>query len=532
MTIATLLIALIATAAGNASAEPLLLDFHSAGCGPCRQMRPAIKQLVELGYQVKSVDVEQSPELAERYQVSAVPTFIIVDPAGKTLARTKGLQPAGQLARMYRTAKVKLQASPAANDSPIPPNDVDGDSPSESGSGSNFSPGPAPQDRADDSDEPRTATIPPNPKPWETVVRIKVKGHGSIGFGSGTIIASSDEESIVLTCAHIFKLEGRQQAPPAKFPREIAVDLFDGHLSGQQPAMVHYSNETYPGKAIDYDFGRDVGLIRIRPGRKLPCSRVVPAHWKPKERMLMTTVGCSEGRDATAWSTTIVNPSMRGLSGNAAYEAIECNFAPKQGRSGGGLYTSDGYIAGVCDFAEPRGNHGLYATPTSIYQILDRNKLSVCYAPVKSPSQTLLASDRPGDRRQSGSAIARFQSPDRDESNLVMIPPPELLGIKTPAGEDPIPPRRASSTTAPGESRGGWRAMPAPELASQRPSRQEQTERTDLTLGSEFDSDRFASVTVAPESDPRAATGASPAQPQPPSGGKWRPVRSALPALK
>src|SRR5207248_2180136 len=130
----------------------------------------------------------------------------------------------------------------------------------------------------------------------------------------------------------------------------------------------------------------------------------------------------------------IVNPSMHGLSGNPQYEAIECVTAPKQGRSGGGLYTSDGYIAGVCDFAEPRGNHGLYATPTSIYHILDRNNLSLCYAPVKGPSQTLLANNRPGNRRPSGPAIARGQSPDRDESNLVMIPPPELLGIKSPAG--------------------------------------------------------------------------------------------------
>src|SRR5262249_18488016 len=154
--------------------------------------------------------------------------------------------------------------------------------------------------------------------------------------------------------------------------------------------------------------------------------------WHPKERMLMTTVGCSEGRDATAWSTTIINPSMRGLSGNALYEAIECVTAPKQGRSGGGLFTSDGYIAGVCDFAEPRGNHGLYATPTPIYQILDKNSLSFCYSPVKAPAQTLLAGDRAGTRRRSGPAIARAQSPDGDESNSVMIPPPELLGIKTP----------------------------------------------------------------------------------------------------
>ena len=72
-------------------------------------------------------------------------------------------------------------------------------------------------------------------------------------------------------------------------------------------------------------------------------------------------------------------------------------IAPKQGRSGGGLFTTDGYIAGVCNFAEPRGNHGLYATPRSIYSLLDRNNLMALYAPVRGGSGALLASrDRRG----------------------------------------------------------------------------------------------------------------------------------------
>ena len=54
------------------------------------------------------------------------------------------------------------------------------------------------------------------------------------------------------------------------------VDLFDGKLHGERPAQVHFV-ESVEGQAIDYDFTVDVGLIRIRPGRRLPASRVVPA---------------------------------------------------------------------------------------------------------------------------------------------------------------------------------------------------------------------------------------------------------------
>ena len=86
-------------------------------------------------------------------------------------------------------------------------------------------------------------------------------------------------------------------------------------------------------------------------------------------------MGCSEGKDATVWHTIVKRPRIQNfLSGNPNYEAIECDVAPKEGRSGGGLYTIDGYVAGVCNFAEPQGNHGLYATPRSIYSLLDRNQ--------------------------------------------------------------------------------------------------------------------------------------------------------------
>src|SRR4051794_2127509 len=101
MTIVTLLIALIASPSSNAAAELALLDFHPSCCGPCQQMRPAIGLLVREGYPVKSVDVDQSPDLAARYKVSDVPTFIIVDGSGQAVAQSKGAQPAGQLAKMY-----------------------------------------------------------------------------------------------------------------------------------------------------------------------------------------------------------------------------------------------------------------------------------------------------------------------------------------------------------------------------------------------------------------------------------------------
>jgi RNA polymerase sigma factor (sigma-70 family) len=278
--------------------------------------------------------------------------------------------------------------------------------------------------------EPKAPASAPEPRvwsrnPWETVVRIKVAGPHSIGLASGTIIRSTAEESLILTCGRVFKLENRPSyVPPSLFPRPITVDRFDGRPEPQPsgPPKVK-SVESFGGQVIDFDLTRDVGLIRIRPGRRLPASKIVPSWWQPRIGFRMLTIGCSEGQDATAWHTRIVNPRKNGfIQGQPDYEAIECESAPKQGRTGGGLFTADGYLAGVCNFAEPEGDRGLYATPASIYRLLDRNNLAFLYAEPTAAEPTAAEPEldelirtaegqlRDGDREAVGRTLGRLNT--------------------------------------------------------------------------------------------------------------------------
>src|SRR3954470_17725376 len=115
MTIAALILALLASSGDAQGRGPIILDFHAEWCGPCQQMRPALERLVQKGYPVKSIDIDQDADLAARYHVSSVPTFVVVDPQGRALARTQGLQPAENLASLFLRAREKL----AAADEPV-----------------------------------------------------------------------------------------------------------------------------------------------------------------------------------------------------------------------------------------------------------------------------------------------------------------------------------------------------------------------------------------------------------------------------
>ncbi|WP_165070409.1 thioredoxin domain-containing protein [Paludisphaera rhizosphaerae] len=493
---ALLLFVIVGQAAAGES-QPLMLDFHADWCGPCRQMRPAVDALVAKGYPVKSVDIDKSPKLAAKYKVDGVPTFIVVDENGGEIARTSGAQPVKQLAQFYLDAREQAVAHSGDR------GDADADADEEPAADEAEE---APAAEADQSEDAlteeeiadRARQKPVNPKPWETVVRIKVYNGNSVGFGSGTVIYSSQEESIILTCAHIFKVDGERKIPPAKFTNKIGIDLFNGRIKVVDgKAQLSCVEEGIPGKAIDYDFASDVGLIRIRRGN-LPYAHVVPSHWTPLVRMSMTTVGCSEGHDATAWSTKITRSPSRMFPKNPEHLALECEFAPLQGRSGGGLFTDDGFVAGVCNFAEPQGDKGLYAAPESIYKMLNRNKLADLYAPPSlGGSNTLLASNSAGRRAAAGTV--RGQSPDRDEAprkpvrpGQVTIPGPEMLlaDEDLPSRSNSRRPQVQPASNKVGDRRLAWSPTRSAD-PSPRSMDDNVVQQTDLDLDPAVDNSRF-----------------------------------------
>ena len=62
------------------SIEPVVVDFFAEWCGPCKAMAPALDQVAkEMAGKVKvvKVDVDQNPEITQKYRIQAMPTLML-----------------------------------------------------------------------------------------------------------------------------------------------------------------------------------------------------------------------------------------------------------------------------------------------------------------------------------------------------------------------------------------------------------------------------------------------------------------------
>lgn len=76
--------------------KPVLVDFSASWCGPCQMMAPVLDDLAkdeqEKRFIVGKIDIDQAPEIAAKYDVMSVPSFLIFK-EGKEISRIVGAMP-------------------------------------------------------------------------------------------------------------------------------------------------------------------------------------------------------------------------------------------------------------------------------------------------------------------------------------------------------------------------------------------------------------------------------------------------------
>jgi S1-C subfamily serine protease len=193
--------------------------------------------------------------------------------------------------------------------------------------------------------------------------------------GTGTIIASNDGETLILTAAHVVRDRGpilvelqrfnlgveRIAAPPGSWPRLVSA-----------------------GVAAS-DAAADLAVLRIEKMRALPyVARLAHNAADPPAGSEVTSIGIDLGTELAAWTSPVVEIlSFKLNDSREERQFLITDQIPEHGRSGGGLFGAGGELVGVClGHAEIlKGKRmGVFVSLESIRLLLDDRKLTAAIA--------------------------------------------------------------------------------------------------------------------------------------------------------
>lgn len=315
-----LLFLIVSCCAADAMASELrVLFFTMDGCPPCDRTEPSIDRLGQSGTAISKIDVRQYADYAAQCQVTQTPTIILVD-GNQVLARHTGALTWDELNRMVASHRPAATVATSA---------------------------PTPAVAANASPDPRQLA-------YQATVRLRVDDGQGTSHATGTVIHRVEQEALVVTCGHVFR--------DSRGKGKINVDL--GFERGEPL--------TVTGNLVSWDAdNHDIALVAI------PCPLPIQPMPVARPDLAINTgtpvfsLGCDHGQPPTERSSVL--KAITRYSGINKYDIVG---RPVDGRSGGGLFTDDGQLVGVCNAAAVEVDEGIYTGLQSVWWQLNHANLA------------------------------------------------------------------------------------------------------------------------------------------------------------
>ncbi|GHT27237.1 hypothetical protein FACS18942_06210 [Planctomycetales bacterium] len=220
-------------------------------------------------------------------------------------------------------------------------------------------------------------------------VKLRVDADNVHSWGTGTIIDTRNGEALILTCGHIFR-ERIEQNNNAVSNVPVEVHLYGGRTSAKVDGYCLFCNlET------------DIALIAAKPPFPVQGAALAPQGYVFQSGQTVWSSGCGGGANPSLEQHQImsldkISPVPNGNDKrNIPFNYIQVSGAPVSGRSGGGLFTADNYLIGVCNTGDPQNNDGQFVPAEVIRQILQSMKLETVYEHPSLRSNTVVQNTVP-----------------------------------------------------------------------------------------------------------------------------------------
>ncbi len=179
---------------------------------------------------------------------------------------------------------------------------------------------------------PRSPLVAETPHP--SVVRIRNDNGRERTIGSGTLVAKTDEQGLVVSCGHLFR----------EYTGRVTVTFGNG--------------ESFPARVLDVDHASDLSALAVSQP-SAPAAQV--AQEPPRSGDPLVSCGYGpHGQFATNRGRALGYVSLNGRGALGAGDVLELSGGARQGDSGGPILNGAGELAGVLFGTDGRRVEGVH----------------------------------------------------------------------------------------------------------------------------------------------------------------------------